>query len=250
MNNMTTGQREKALLSGVPYAEFLGLLHENLRPALYLEIGTLSGATLKLAKCDSIAVDPKFAISSDVIGQKPCLLAFQCPSDHFFQAYDPFGMLRKRIDLAFLDGMHLYEFLLRDLINTERLCRSNSIICLHDCIPPHPRNALRDPADTRRHKTENPDWWTGDVWKLLPILKRWRPDLSIHVLDCPPTGLILVTNLDPNSEVLTSKYSEIIQEFAEVELDDYGFQRFLEACSLKQSKDYVSFESISKYFWL
>ena len=69
-------------------------------------------------------------------------------------------------------------------------------------------------------------WWTGDVWKLIPILRRFRPDLKITVLDAHPTGLVLLSNLDPNSTVLEDAYPEIVQEWQSVTLESFGLDRF------------------------
>jgi len=56
-------------------------------------------------------------------------------------------------------------------------------------------------------------WWTGDVWKVLPVLKQYRKDLSITLLDCAPTGLVLVSNLNPESTVLADAYNDIAAGF-------------------------------------
>ena len=55
--------------------------------------------------------------------------------------------------------------------------------------------------------------WTGDVWRLLPIFKKYRPDLRVIAVDCEPTGLVVCTKLDPRSTVLADHYYEIIDEF-------------------------------------
>jgi hypothetical protein len=65
-------------------------------------------------------------------------------------------------------------------------------------------------------RVQTPGAWTGDVWKVLPILKKFRPDLKVALFDCPPTGLVACTNLDPNSTVLTEAYDQIIAEFSKV----------------------------------
>ena len=37
-------------------------------------------------------------------------------------------------------------------------------------------------------------------------LKKWRPDLKVAVVDVPPSGLAIITGLDPASTVLTDNY--------------------------------------------
>jgi hypothetical protein len=62
--------------------------------------------------------------------------------------------------------------------------------------------------------------WTGDVWKLLFILKAYRPDLKVRVFDCPPTGLVACTQLNSESTVLTAAYHNILDEFGSAILDE------------------------------
>jgi acyl transferase domain-containing protein len=42
------------------------------------------------------------------------------------------------------------------------------------------------------------------------LLKQYRPDLAIHTIGTPPTGLGLITRLDPRSTVLRSRLPELI----------------------------------------
>jgi hypothetical protein len=111
-------------------------MHEWLAPASHFEIGTESGASLSNAKCATIAVDPKFHLGTrDCVGSKPFCALYQMRSDTFLRRHDPSRMFHGPIDLAFLDGMHYCEYLLRDFANTERHCRRNSVIAMHDCVP-------------------------------------------------------------------------------------------------------------------
>jgi len=207
-------------LKGVPYLRYLARMHRHLLPNWYLEVGTNTGRSLARATCNSIAVDPNFIISSDVIGSKPAVHFFQSTSDDFFSA-DHTKRLCDKIDLAFLDGLHLFEFLLRDFMGTEKLCDTDSVIAMHDCIP------MSYIAAERHWDTKATKSWTGDVWKVVPILKKYRPDLKVEVLDCPPSGLTIVTNLDPENDVLDKHYDEIIAEFMDETLSSYGEDRLI-----------------------
>jgi len=215
--------------TGEHYRTCLARLHEVLKPRAYLEIGTFHGDSLKLAKCPTIAVDPQFQLEYRVPGDsQSALCLFQMRSDQFFKSYDPRAILGKPIDFAFLDGMHLLECLLRDFIHTERGCHSRSIIALHDCVPLDLYMAGRTVGDMKRRALSvHPTWWTGDVWKILLIFRQYRPDLTVEVLNAPPTGLVLVRGLDPNSGVLADHENEIIDRFRDP-ADERGlFDRFL-----------------------
>ena len=75
-------------------------------------------------------------------------------SDEFFSTHD----LREElggspVDLSFIDGLHLFEFALRDFINLERAGTEQSMIVLHDTDPPDADMAAREsctPGWTRR----------------------------------------------------------------------------------------------------
>lgn len=207
------------------YFALMQELHQDLKPDVYLEIGTESGASLALSKGLSIAIDPAFRIEADVMGPKSGLILQQCTSDEFFAS----GLLEKldlKVDLAFLDGMHLFEYLLRDFINTEQRMSPDGTILMHDCVPFSQAGAKRE-WDRRVTRS-----WTGDVWKLLPILQEYRPDLNVRTFDTPPSGLVVVSGLDPENRVLSEKMDEIIERFTEMSFDDLGPPAFASAAKI------------------
>lgn len=234
---------------GIQYITLLGLLHTALKPQTYLEIGARSGNSLALASCRSVAIDPFFKLEASFLNKKEMCCLYQMTSDLFFERYNPQHVLGGKIDFAFLDGMHLAEFLLRDFFNTEPHCNRNSIIALHDCIP-------LDAAMARRRESgpdvvrspHNPDWWTGDVWKVVAILKKYRPELRIYPVDAQPTGLILITNLGPTSALLKDRYFDILDEFNSMDYSD--LEKFLTTLDVKPTSDFASAERIARYLYL
>ncbi len=236
---------------GAPYHAVLRSLHTILNPRTYLEIGTLNGATLKLSTAKSIAIDPRFQIDGSCLAGKAACHFFQMTSDQFFRDHSPLSLLGTEIDLAFLDGMHLFEYLLRDFINTERYCRRNSIIAIHDCIPTDSHVARRGGGDQRyADKSPHPEWWAGDVWKVLLALKEMRPDLTIVSLDAPPTGLVLVSNLSPTSTLLSDAYYEIVHKYVDLEISEFGLERYVSEINLIPTSKLADLSGISKYFWM
>ena len=214
-------------LDGPQYPDVLRALHARLKPASYFEIGTLHGQTLALARCASIAVDPAFQLTCDVHAGKPSCRLFEQASDDFFATHDLTALLGAPVDLAFLDGMHAFAFLLRDFINTERACAPGSTIVLHDCLPREA--AMTGGAERPEHGLARyRGYWTGDVWKMVPLLRALRPELKLTCLDAPPTGLVACTGLDPQSRVLSDAYDRVLAEWKPVRLQDYGMARLLE----------------------
>lgn len=235
---------------GEMYTKTLARLHKVLQPKTYFEIGTLHGSTLQLASCKCIAVDPNFRIDKNVFGSKEELHIYQLPSDDFFARHDPAEILKQKIDFAFLDGMHLFEFLLRDFINTEKSCKTNSVIAMHDCIPIDVYMDRRENVAPEIQKlSQEPGWWCGDVWKVVSILKKYRPNLKIVALDAAPTGLILVTNLDPASALLSDSYFQVVEEFSNKTLFDGKLASYYEEINLRSTKDFESIENITKEMW-
>jgi hypothetical protein len=205
--------------TGLPYVTFFEALHAQAAFDWYMEIGCRSGQIFSQAQGKTIAVDPFFQAARNVIGAKPALHVFQLTSDDFFAD----GFLQRngvQLSVSFLDGMHLFEFLLRDFMNTEAHSRAEGVILMHDCSPYDHEMTARDYSG----KLGRP--WTGDVWKLLPILQEHRPDLRVQVLDCGTTGLVAVSNLAPSNRVLHDRYDQIVRQYQDVTLAGFGVERF------------------------
>lgn len=234
---------------GVRYTALLKAIHTSFKPKTYLEIGSNTGDSLALAACRTIAIDPSFRLNPPFLGKKDVCCLYQIPSDAFFDSYNPEQILGGKIDFAFLDGMHLAEFLLRDFFNTEAYCKNNSIIALHDCIPLDAAMARRQMTGPNIVRSSlEPNWWTGDVWKVVAILQKHRPELRIYPVDAAPTGLIFITNLDPTSQVLKQQYFDILDEINAMTLAD--LEVFLTTLNIHPSSDFESFEAMSRYLYL
>ena len=216
---------------GLDYRIFLRKLHEELLFDWYLEIGSQTGESLSPVRSKTVAVDPFFRAKVYVIGAKPALHVFQTTSDAFFDT----GFLARneiKVGLSFLDGMHLYEYLLRDFIAAEAAAAPGGVIVMHDCVPYSFGMTTRDLTSLRRGKA-----WTGDVWKLIPILQELRPDLQLTVLDCWPSALVCVTGLAPENRALADSYTKILKQWDGVELEAYGLDRFQSLFDMVSGED-------------
>jgi len=194
----------RALMPGELYRQVLRRIHEHVRPRTYVEIGVSKGDTIALALPETLAlgIDPAPKIARPLT---PRTRIYAETSDDFFARYDLKAELGGLpVDLAFIDGLHHFEFALRDFINLERYCARDSTILVHDCYP------LDEPT-ARRERVY--DFWSGDVWKLVLCLKRYRPDLALHTIGTAPTGLAVIRNLDSASGVLAANLGRICEEF-------------------------------------
>lgn len=202
---------------GVVYVDFLAELCRKRSVRRYLEVGVHFGQTFGRIACEvAVGVDPGFVIDTNVMAGKRRALLFQTTSERFFADEDVPALFGGPVEFAFLDGLHQFEVLLRDFAHTEAVSGPDGLIALHDCMPLSAEMAGRDPEAPRADPEPLNRMWTGDVWKLVPILAKYRPDLRLVLVDCPPTGLVCVTGLDPGSRVLLDGSLEIVREFRDV----------------------------------
>ncbi|MEO0751855.1 MAG: glycosyltransferase, partial [Pseudomonadota bacterium] len=198
----TAAQRNGADPKALSYLTCLKKVHESVEPKLYFEIGIDTGDSLGLAKCPSVGVDPAYMLQS----------AFNAPTRVFREKSDDFfanearcaKVLKGGIDLAFIDGMHLAEFVLRDFIEAEKWMRPGGVILFDDVLPEQMPMVWRE----RRYNA-----WCGDVFKIVPILRKYRPDLSVSVFETfigpYRKGLAVVSGVDPENTVLRDNYAAI-----------------------------------------
>ena len=239
---------QTSLYDGEIYLDFIGILAAELQPNSYLEIGTHSGGSLAHVNCDAVCIDPNFVLAVTPTGSRRRTFFYQMGSDEFFASYDLKHHFSKGVDLAFLDGMHWFEFLLRDFINTEKNCHRNSLILMHDCMPPNLRIAEREWVLDESEDKSTQYGWCGDVWKILPILMEFRPELIVRILDCPPTGLVAVSGLDPSSEVLLDNYHKILDKYSSLTLAEYSLQKLHYLFPLIHTRAIKDASKITSYF--
>ena len=166
--------------------DFLEVLHREVAPRTYVEIGVSHGLSLTLPRVPSVGIDPDFSVVSEL--QADIHLA-RTTSDEFFARRDPLAHLPVPVvDLGFIDGMHLSEYALRDYLALERFTLPTSVLVFDDMLPRHVDQAAR-----RRHTK----LWTGDVFKAAQALRDLCPDVIVMEVDTAPTGMVIV--LTPNS---------------------------------------------------
>ena len=201
----------RARRPGDDYLAWLARFHSALAPAVYLEVGVDAGRTLSLARPPTRA----FGVDPSPVAPR----AFAAPTRTFAMESDAFfsspradaALAGVAVGLAFVDGLHLFEQALRDFRHVEKRAARDSVVLFHDCLP------LDRPTSARERRTA---FWSGDVWKIVPILVRHRPDLEVFVIPTYPTGLAVVTRLDPASAVLDERFDAIVREFTPREWDD------------------------------
>ncbi len=111
----------------------------------YLEIGCDKNQSFSKIKVEyKVGVDP---IEGGTI---------RTSSDNFFsQNNDTF-------DIIFIDGLHHYDQVLKDINNSLKILNKNGFILVHDCLP----RSLAQQAIPRYRGS-----WNGDVWKAIVELR-------------------------------------------------------------------------------
>lgn len=198
-------------LGGEHYHHILERILGYVKPRTYVEIGVAQGDSIRLVgpATRAIGIDPEPRLTNPLAAN---VSMFTLTSDAFFARHDLRAELGGLpVDLAFIDGMHHFEYALRDFAHLERYCARDSTILIHDCYPLDRETAERD-----RHHV----FWSGDIWRLIVLLKKHRPDLVLHTIGTPPTGLGLVRNLDPGSRHLLEHHDRLCEEFLSL---DYSY---------------------------
>jgi len=197
-------------MPGPPYREVLAWVHHQLHPRGYLEIGVESGASFALSQAAvSVGIDPDLSRFPHELRTSAHRL-FEMTSGEFFQRHQRkavFGDIA--LDLAFVDGLHRFDQVLRDFSNLERWSHSGTVVLVHDCLPIS--EAVAEPQRRSR-------FWPGDVWKAIVALQEVRSDLSISVIPTSPAGLAVIRGLDRSSDILSDNLDSLVQRYRDLAL--------------------------------
>lgn len=170
-------------LETYPHYEIIEHLARWIKPINYLEIGVRYGTTYNLVKnhaknCFLVDVDFLDLDYSDNT------IKFEMTSDSFFECFDE----SIKFCLAFIDGDHSKEQVLKDFINVKDRVIDDGFVILHDTYP----------CDSRM---ENPGF-SGDAWKTaLHIKQNFIEDWEIITLPFNP-GLTIMKKMKRNKQLL------------------------------------------------
>jgi hypothetical protein len=121
----------------------------------YLEIGCDNDELFNFIKCEKkIGVDPEKGGN------------IRSTSDNFFKKNNLF------FDLIFIDGLHEFDQVCKDIENSLNFLSNNGVIILHDCLP----NNVYQQIVPRCKRT-----WNGDVWK---AIVKYRTDDNLDIYTC------------------------------------------------------------------
>ena len=136
-------------------------------------------------------------------------------SDDFFKDNN------RKFDIVFIDGLHTYEQVKKDILNSVNCLNNNGIILVHDCMPDN----LSKQAVPRYRML-----WNGNVWKAIVDL---RQDENLEIFTCEMDQGIGVIQKKKNSSVL-----EIDKPINQLKFKDYfnNYKEYLRVISLDTLK--------------
>lgn len=94
---------------------------------------------------------------------------YRMTSDEFFEKHAEI-----KYDIIFIDGLHLFEQVEKDINNSLTHLNENGTIVVHDTNPVEEITQRRERAS---------DAWHGDVWKAILKLRLENPNVSIHTVE-------------------------------------------------------------------
>ena len=136
-------------------------------------------------------------------------------SDDFFKVNND------KFDIVFIDGLHTYEQVKKDILNSVNCLNVNGIILVHDCMP----DSLGKQA-VPRYKMQ----WNGDVWKAIVDLRQ-KEDLDIYT--CEMDQGIGIISKKKNSSLLS-----LNKPIHKIKFKDYfdNYKEYMRVISLAELK--------------
>ena len=168
--------------------DIINKIIKNKKFKSYLEIGCQNDVNFS-----RIIIDNKIGVDPQSGG------THKMTSDEFFiQNKDTF-------DLIFIDGLHIYEQVIKDIDNSLKILKENGVILIHDCLP----SKIWHQTIPQTHTS-----WNGDVWKSIVNL-RTRKEIDTYTIKADQgLGLVLKRR---NKDILVHN----IQNFKKIFFKDY-----------------------------
>ncbi len=154
----------------------------------YLEIGCFDDELF-----DAIKINRKVGVDPVTGGTE------RLTSNQFFYKN------KEYFDCIFIDGLHTFKQVKKDIENSLKFLNKDGIILIHDCLP----NNFYEQATPRCQFT-----WNGDVWKAI-VECRTNKDLDVYTCYAD-FGIGIIFNR-PNKNLLKYKSSN----FSKIKFIDY-----------------------------
>lgn len=166
----------------------------------YLEIGCFKDENFnKINITYKVGVDP---VSGGTVRKT---------SDEYFKNN------KEYFDIIFIDGLHYFDQVKKDIENSLDFLNTKGIIIVHDCLP----SKIRDQMIPRAHEK-----WNGDVWKAI-VEFRTKDHLDVYTCFADEgLGIILKRNNK-------NKLDLNLKDFKKLKFKDYyhNYSKFMNIIS-------------------
>ena len=137
-------------------------------------------------------------------------------SDEFFQKN------QTTFDLVFIDGLHEYHQVKKDILNSLKFLNKDGIILVHDCLP----DTMSKQAVPRYRMT-----WNGNVWKAIVDL---RMKHNVEIFTCEIDQGIAIIQNKTNTNILN-----INKKVKKLKFKDFynNYKNYMRIISLEKFKE-------------
>jgi hypothetical protein len=180
-DNLQEHEVQRNLNSEIKRFHIINYLIEKHNLVNYLEIGVFKGENIR-----EIKASHKDGVDPGVEGYTPPEVNYPMGSDEFFDLIR--GHEDIKYDLIFIDGLHEYSQVKKDIENSLNHLQPNGFIVMHDCNP------VSYDAQIPERKTIA---WNGDVWKSFVEFKQNNPLYECCVIDTDFGVGFIKNNLTP-----------------------------------------------------
>ena len=172
----------------------------------YLELGCDKDSNFSKIKIkNKIGVDPKLGGT------------LKMTSDEFFENNEIY------FDCIFIDALHIYEQVRKDILNSVKFLNAHGIIIIHDCLPKKIWNQIV--PQIYGH-------WNGDVWKAI-VEARTMKDIDTYTCKADHgLGIILKR---PNENLLSLDTNDFKKlKFKDYYINHKKFMNLIEVTDLEK----------------
>ena len=136
-------------------------------------------------------------------------------SDEFFREN------KNKFDIIFIDGLHTYNQVKKDILNSIKYLNDEGVILIHDCLP----DSMAKQA-VPRYKMQ----WNGDVWKAIVDL---RQNADLEIFTCEIDQGIGIIKKNKNTSIL-----KIDKPIEKLKFEDYyeNYKNYMRIISLEEFK--------------
>lgn len=196
----------------------------------YLEIGVCAGGTLYMVEATvKIGTDPFIKVTRECVidsiikakGAGIWEIILPYTSDDFFDI-DHKGILPTQYNLIYIDGLHEYKQVLKDIKNGMKVLKDKGHILVHDVNPQTEKETMDVGEST------DLEIWCGDVWRAIVEIK--NRELDFCTISDINRGLTII----PKQTICDFEEHEHFSENIDYDYFDRNRARILNLMSMEE----------------